>query len=173
MFGDDSTEHISDSLNIDNQYIKRIISIDYLEKFEEYKKDKMLIEAAGGLILNKQNELLMIFRRGFWDMPKGKLDVGESLDECAVREVMEETGLTHIVLKQKLQTTYHTYPFQNKIVLKPSHWYLMKFEGSENPIPQTEEDITEIKWVNKSEAIQLLPLMYASIREMVVKYYLN
>jgi len=173
MFGNDPLENIPDSINIDNQYIKYIISIDYIDKFEEYKKDKMLIEAAGGMILNQQNDLLMIFRRGFWDMPKGKVDFGETMEECAVREVMEETGLTHIKLIQKLQTTYHTYTLENKIVLKPSHRYLMNFDGDEIPIPQTEEDITEIKWMNKSEIEHILHSMYPSIREVVLKYYLD
>ena len=73
-----------------------------------YKKFN-IIKAGGGLVLNEHNEALLIFRKGKWDLPKGKLDSGESIAECAVREVKEETGLKDITLKEALTTTYHTY----------------------------------------------------------------
>lgn len=140
--------------------------------FNAYAADKLLIEAAGGMVLNQQGELLMIFRRGLWDMPKGKLDKGESIEQCALREVSEETGLTKLKMIRELKTTYHTYSYKGKIALKPSHWYLMHYHGNEKLIPQVEEDITEIKWVNKKEAKLLIENAYASIKEMIKKYYL-
>jgi 8-oxo-dGTP pyrophosphatase MutT (NUDIX family) len=134
--------------------------------------DKLLIEAAGGMVLNQKGELLMIFRKGLWDMPKGKLDDGESIEECALREVSEETGLTKLKMIRELQTTYHTYPYKGKTALKPSHWYLMHYHGNEKLVPQLEEDITEIKWANKQEAKRLIENAYPSIKEMIKKYYL-
>lgn len=139
---------------------------------DAYASDKLLIEAAGGMVLNPKGELLMIFRRGQWDMPKGKLDDGESIEHCALREVSEETGLTKLKLIRELKTTYHTYTYKGKIALKPSHWYLMHYHGNEKFVPQLEEDITEIKWVNKKEAKLLIGNAYASIKEMIKKYYL-
>ena len=75
-----------------------VIQLESEESFKDYTKDKVIIEAAGGLVFNEKNELLMIFRRGFWDLPKGKVDEGETLEQCAVREVQEETGLQNIML---------------------------------------------------------------------------
>lgn len=143
------------------------------QTFKEYLQHFIKIEAAGGMVLNQKGELLMMFRRGMWDMPKGKLDEGETIKECALREVSEETGLTQLTVGKKLQTTYHTYSVKGKTVIKPSHWFLMKYTGNETLIPQTEEDITELRWVNKKEAARLLDNAYASIREVVKRYYLD
>ena len=149
------------------------IKIQSEEAFDAYKKDKLIVEAAGGMVLNENRELLMMFRRGLWDMPKGKLDKGETLEECALREVSEETGLTGLTLVNKLQTTYHTYIYKGKLTLKPSHWYLMTYRGNGKFIPQTEEYITEVVWADKKRAKVLAQNAYPSIREMLEKYYLN
>jgi 8-oxo-dGTP pyrophosphatase MutT (NUDIX family) len=146
---------------------KGIIHIESEASFKAYTKDKIIIEAAGGLVFNEKNELLMIFRRGFWDLPKGKVDEGETHEECAVREVQEETGLHNIKLGDFLNTTYHTYTLNNQSILKPSHWYKMEHWGNEILIPQTEEDISEIKWVSKVEAQDLKDKMYTTIRIIV------
>lgn len=142
------------------------------QTFNEYLLRCIKIEAAGGMVLNAKGELLMMFRKGKWDMPKGKLDEGETIKECALREVSEETGLTALNIGRKLQTTYHTYTLKGKKVIKFSHWYFMKYVGNEIPVPQTEEDITEVRWVDKKEAERLIEDAYASIREVVKKYYL-
>lgn len=149
-----------------------LVSFDDSKSFEDFKKDKVIIEAAGGMVMNKKGELLMMLRRGKWDMPKGKWDPGETLEECALREVTEETGLSPLILKQKLQVTYHTYPFNDKTALKPSHWFMMDYEGEQPPIPQTEEDIMEVRWVDRETAKTLLNQSFPSIREMVEKYFL-
>ena len=123
----------------------------FIPILHEFKKDFFkkftLIQAAGGLIRNEKDEILLIFRRGKWDLPKGKLDTGETLEECAVREVEEETGLKKIKLISPLIITYHTYHEGARFVLKESHWYSMTVRGKQTLIPQTEEDIHEIKWV--------------------------
>jgi len=125
-----------------------------------------IIQAAGGLVFNDQNEALFIFRRGKWDLPKGKLDEGESLEECAVREVEEETGLRNITLKEFLLTTYHTYDQSGKHILKESYWYLMGV-NKQDTVPQTEEDITEIRWVNKSSWGELMENTFPSIKDVL------
>jgi len=118
---------------------------------KEFFKKFTLIKAGGGLVTNDNNEVLLIHRRGKWDLPKGKLDKGETIEECALREVIEETGLKKISLEKPLQITYHTYHEGTKFVLKESHWYSMKASGIQNLTPQTEEDITEIKWVKPGD----------------------
>lgn len=106
-----------------------------------------LIQAAGGLVENENGESLLIFRRGKWDLPKGKLDEGETLEECALREVNEETGLENLELGDLLLITWHTYHEGTHFILKESHWYKMRCKGPQNLAPQTEEDINEVKWV--------------------------
>lgn len=148
-----------------------IVNLNSAADFVSYKQDKQIIEAAGGLVFNNNHELLMIYRRGFWDLPKGKVDEGETLDQCAVREVKEETGLQNISLDEFLTTTYHTYQQNGKTILKPSHWFKMLSTFTETLVPQTEEDITEIKWVSKEEAEQLKELMYPTIKFLVEQYF--
>lgn len=140
--------------------------------WQSFLADKLIIEAAGGMVFNPKGELLMMLRRGQWDMPKGKLDEGETIEACALREVEEETGISNLKLIGLLQITYHTYLFNGKTVLKPSHWFKMEYSGAENLVPQTEEDITELRWVDKNEAAELAQKAFPSIREMIEKYYL-
>ncbi len=127
------------------------------------------IIAAGGLVTNNNNELLMIFRRGKWDLPKGKLDEGESIEQCALREVTEETGITKLELGDFLGVTYHEYfdKYVDADVIKETHWYAMKATGSELPIPQTEEDIEEIIWANSAAVEERLKNSYANIVEII------
>lgn len=124
---------------------------DLEELQKAFFKKFTLIQAGGGLVLNDHNECLMIFRRGKWDLPKGKLDDGETIEECAIREVMEETGLQNAILQSPLVITYHTYHQGSKFVLKESHWYTMKAPGKQALVPQTTEDIHEIKWVKTED----------------------
>lgn len=126
-----------------------------------------VIQAGGGLVLNENKDVLMMFRRGFWDLPKGKLDEGETLENCALREVQEETGLRTLQLIKALTATYHTYEQGTHHILKESHWFLMEATSSETLIPQTEEDITEIKWVPQSELPQYKENTYPSIMEVL------
>ena len=127
-----------------------------------------VIHAAGGLVTNEKKEILLIFRRGKWDLPKGKLDKGETLEQCAVREVTEETGLKNIILQEKISPTYHTYNQFGKHILKESHWYKMQCSNSSQKlIPQVEEDITEIKWINKNDLKTYTPNTYQTIIEVL------
>ncbi len=129
-----------------------------------------LVKAAGGLVLNEKKELLMIFRRGKWDLPKGKLDSGETLEQCAVREVKEETGLKEVQLLESLLTTFHTYHEGSKFILKESYWYIMKAEGQQTLQPQTEEGILEIKWVTPKEAEKLFTQTFPSVIDVIKKW---
>ena len=162
-------DHFFPSLNNEVR-VYRTPDVERLKNI--YLSDKPAILAAGGMVFNPDGDLLMMFRKGMWDMPKGKLDDGESIEDCALREVMEETGLSSISLGEKLSITYHTYYYQEKLVVKPAHWYKMYFNGFEQPIPQIEEDITEIKWVKKDEAKNLMNNMFPSIQEMIMRHYL-
>lgn len=141
--------------------------LDTLKKafFKHFK----IIIAAGGVVLNPEKEILMIFRRGKWDLPKGKLDKGETLENCAVREVGEETGLSGIELGVKITTTYHTYMDFGKHILKESHWYKMQCGPHQKLIPQTEEDITDMKWIKQTEVKKYTSNTYQTILEVLNK----
>jgi len=131
-----------------------------------YKKFT-LVQAAGGLVENENGDLLMIFRRGKWDLPKGKLDKGETLAECAVREVEEETGLQRIQLLTALPVTYHTYHEGSKYILKESYWYHMKVEGTQHLVPQVGEGIDEVKWVSRENAREYYPESFPSVIDVI------
>ncbi|MBY0479211.1 MAG: NUDIX domain-containing protein [Chitinophagaceae bacterium] len=125
------------------------------------------VTAAGGLVENEKGEVLLIFRRGKWDLPKGKLDKGETIEQCALREVEEETGLKDIKLVNPLMVTYHTYNDYGKQMLKDSHWFVMKVKGKQNITPQTEEDITEIKWVKKKDVKNYFDNIFPSVKDVL------
>jgi 8-oxo-dGTP pyrophosphatase MutT (NUDIX family) len=153
--------------------IIRVYTTPDVDKLKiNYLADKPSIVAAGGMVFNPNGDLLMMIRKGKWDMPKGKLDEDESIDTCATREVTEETGLSSISIVEKLSISYHTYFYNDQLVVKPSHWYKMNFTGVEIPKPQIEEDISEIRWIKKEEAGKLLDNMFPSIQEMIIRFYL-
>lgn len=132
--------------------------------------DQPIITAAGGLVQNKVGEILLIYRKGFWDLPKGKLDNGESIPECAVREVQEETGLQTLLLGTFICMTTHAYydTWLQKDVVKKTHWYNMKATAleAETLIPQTDEDIEKIEWVAVENLPQYLVQSYPTIQSV-------
>jgi ADP-ribose pyrophosphatase YjhB (NUDIX family) len=140
---------------------------DLEELKKAFFKKFTLVTAAGGLVQNEKKEFLLIYRRGKWDLPKGKLDKGEKLETCALREVEEETGLKEVKIIAPLSVTYHTYHEGTKFILKTSHWYKMKVKGKQELIPQTEEDIQEIKWVTAEEIPDLMKNSYPLIAELL------
>jgi 8-oxo-dGTP pyrophosphatase MutT (NUDIX family) len=132
-----------------------------------FKKKLVLIQAAGGLVHTRDNHLLLIFRRGKWDLPKGKVDEGEDLETCALREIREETGLSNIQIEQPLRITYHTYHQEGRHILKESHWYLVKAEEQAALLPQTEEDIEKCEWVAVGQLSGHLENTHASILDVM------
>jgi len=174
VFIDELDTHTVKSMIHEMQLDKVHAGVFFHSDLEELKKaiykKFTIIQAAGGLVVNENNEILMIFRRGKWDLPKGKLDKGETLAECAVREVEEETGLKKISLSSPLLITYHTYHEGTKYILKESHWYTMKVKGGQTLVPQTEEDIHAIKWVTTREAESLFPECFPSVIDVIKEF---
>ena len=125
-----------------------------------------VLEAAGGYVRNAQGELLVFYRRGSWDLPKGKIDRGETPEQAAVREVQEETGLQQITLGTFLGHTYHTYSLKGDRILKKTWWYAMT-TSDHQVVPQTEEDIEEIQWVEPAAWLNSGVQVYGNIREVI------
>lgn len=124
-------------------------------------------EAAGGLVLNPQNELLLIERHGLWDLPKGKIEKGESKEEGAWREVAEECGLKFHTLKEPLETTYHIFLRREKWRFKPTYWYWMQTSDVETLTPQAEEAITSAVWVSLKDIRENMPETYPTIEAVI------
>lgn len=134
-------------------------------------KNFTVIEAAGGIVQNTKKELLFIYRLDKWDLPKGKMEKGEKPDECALREVEEETGVTHLSLKKKIGETYHTYDDFGKHILKITHWYYMTCPAAQKLVPQTEEDITATQWVSTRDIKEPVANTYPSIKDILKRFF--
>ena len=148
-----------------------LLHSDLEELIKAFFKHFELIEAAGGIVQNDKKEILFIYRLDKWDLPKGKVEKGESFEECAVREVEEETGVSNLTIKNKAGETYHTYNAFGKHFLKISHWYYMTCLKKQSLVPQTEENITEIKWVKTKDIKVPLENTYPSIRDILVNFF--
>lgn len=136
--------------------------------FDSFKNNFELIIAAGGKVSNTDGKILFIFRLGKWDLPKGKVEEGETLEVSAIREVEEECGISNLTILNHLKDTYHIYEMNDKLVLKQSVWYEMKTDDTSKLIPQTEENITDARWMNDEEIQnEVLKNTYPSIREII------
>jgi 8-oxo-dGTP pyrophosphatase MutT (NUDIX family) len=132
--------------------------------FREFSTQFTILEAAGGLVFNTAGQALLIYRLGTWDLPKGKIDPGETPEIAAVREVQEETGLKEVQLGPFLQMTYHTYRHLKKgRILKPTYWYQMATPETALT-PQTEESIEKAEWKSIPDFLQSKLPVYPNIR---------
>lgn len=126
------------------------------------------IDAGGGVVLNEKGEILLIFRRGKWDLPKGKVDPGETIIDCALREVIEETGLRNLTLLEKLTSSSYCYRENEQLVLKQVQWFKMTTADTHMLTPQAEEDITDVKWVDLQQLEPYLQNTYDTIKEVLL-----
>lgn len=132
-----------------------------------FKDQLNVVVAAGGLVYTQDLDLLLIHRLGRWDLPKGKLDEGESLEECALREIEEETGAKGLSLQQPMQVTYHTYHQKGRNNLKESHWFLIKAAEKSVLTPQTEEDVEQCIWAPITEISGYIDGAFASVADVL------
>jgi 8-oxo-dGTP pyrophosphatase MutT (NUDIX family) len=145
------------------------ITGDTEQNWNNFKLNYKLLEAAGGLVRNQKGEWLFIHRNGMWDLPKGKLEKGETIEKCAVREAAEECGIAEPTIIKPLKPTYHTYTLKGQRILKPTYWYLMQSSDTSELIPQTEEGITEVTWVSTERAKALAKSSFGSIKQVIAE----
>ena len=147
-----------------------MVEVSDLRSFiDQVKFSLLFIKAGGGYVLNSQRELLMIYRRGFWDLPKGKLDRGEKFKKCAVREVEEETSVT-VRLGKKVCTTWHTYTLRRKRIMKKTKWYAMTCIDDEHMAPQHGESIEDVRWMTDDQVKKVVKESYKSVRFVIKKH---
>lgn len=125
-----------------------------------------LVLAGGGLVENQNNEYLFIHRNGKWDLPKGKSENNESIEETSLREVAEETGVENLSISKYLGPTYHVFSRNGKLRLKLTHWYAMTTDYTGELIPQEKENIIQAVWLDAKKARTALKSSYANIREL-------
>ncbi|MFN0031824.1 MAG: NUDIX hydrolase [Flavobacteriales bacterium] len=135
----------------------------FIEQFE-------LVQAAGGLVLNDEKKMLFIYRLEKWDLPKGKVEDDEEIEEGALREVEEECSIDELKLLKLICTTWHTYMQKGEPILKATAWYLMQYHGTKKPTPQTIEGITETRWLAMDELDMVRANTYPSVLDVVETY---
>jgi ADP-ribose pyrophosphatase YjhB (NUDIX family) len=136
------------------------------------KSQYKVLKAAGGVVKNNFGQILMMYRLKKWDLPKGKLEKGESSKVAAIREVEEECGVK-AKLGEKICTTFHTYTYKNEAILKQTKWYSMELLNDSKMKPQVEEDIEKLEWMGSNQVKSALINSYSSIRYVLKKYYRN
>ena len=136
------------------------------DNWESFCSHYKLIKAAGGVVYNNNNQLLMILRNGKWDLPKGKLEEGEDIKACAMREVEEECGIRGLQITRRLIDTYHTYELNGEKILKHTFWFKMNTNFNGVLRPQTEEGITQVCWVNEEDIIKRLNNSFKNLTDI-------
>ena len=134
------------------------------EILKKFTKEIPLTVAAGGVVTNAKGKVMFIYRNDKWDLPKGKLEKGESIEDCAIREVMEETGVKGLRVENFLKTTYHIYKDKGTYTLKEVHWFAMRTEDTGKLKPEKKEGIEKVKWKGPKKIQKALQNSYTNIK---------
>jgi len=142
--------------------------------FQLFRSVFLEVPAAGGVV-KRENQLLFIFRNGKWDLPKGKIDKGETPPDAALREVSEECGISGQKIVKTLPSTYHIYqsPYaktKGQWIFKETYWFEMVYDGVDKIAPQTEEGITRVEWFEKNELEEVLANTYENLKQLIQLY---
>ncbi len=137
---------------------------DEKEILKKVKEKIPVAKAGGGLVYNDKGEVLFIYRNGKWDLPKGGKERNEEIEDTALREVEEETGVKGLKIVKKLQKTYHVFKRSGKYKLKVTHWFEMQTDFQGTPVPQFNEGIERVAWLNEEQIKEALQNSYENIK---------
>jgi 8-oxo-dGTP pyrophosphatase MutT (NUDIX family) len=153
-------------VNMFNNKVKKafLYHPDEKETLKKLKEKIPVAKAGGGLVYNKKGEVLFILRNGKWDLPKGGMEKHEEIEDTAIREVEEETGVSGLKITQKLQKTYHVFKRNGTYRLKITHWYEMKTDFTGTLFGQVEEGIEKVAWLNPEQIKEALTNSYENIK---------
>ena len=173
----DSKTYLLSSISI-KEIIKKLkihdeVFLYYPDKkklLKEFKEKLVTIKATGGIVTNKKNQILFIYREGKWDLPKGKMEKNESKKESALREVIEETGVKKLKIINFFSTTFHLIKVKREYFLKETHWYTMKTKYDGKLKPQKSEGIISAKWKTFDEALEIKKKTFRNIAIILTKY---
>ena len=176
-FLNDSKTYLLSSISI-KEIIKKLkihdeVFLYYPDKkklLKEFKEKLVTIKATGGIVTNKKNQILFIYRKGKWDLPKGKMEKNESKKESALREVIEETGVKKLKIINFFSTTFHLIKVKREYFLKETHWYTMKTKYDGKLKPQKSEGIISAKWKTFDEALEIKKKTFKNIAIILTKY---
>lgn len=178
------SDQIGEGFAIESGFIERDYIVDLLERFNHvtivcpnpeatYRNFATAfteVVAAGGVVENDKTKLLMIHRNGRWDLPKGHWEEGETIEECAIREVEEETGVGGITLGQKICETLHAYNMRGRWEIKTTYWFAMRSSDKSELKPQTEEGIERVKWCKREKIDKKLKDSFPTIQRVIESY---
>ena len=171
MYSDDiNWQEIVVSLESNKREKVNIFCADIEIAWQSFIASFQKIVAGGGVVRNKNKELLFIFRNGKWDLPKGKLEQNENIENCSLREVEEECGVNGLQIVSQLNKSYHMY-FQNSWILKETNWFIMDTSFDGQLIAQIEEGIQLVEWKSGEQIKECLLNTYSNIEKVVKNYY--
>lgn len=160
---------IDDFLDQNNFYSVQIFNYSFDEVSDFFKECFSYIEAAGGFI-ERDKEYLFIHRLGKWDLPKGKLEKKETIENAAIRECEEECAVKNLKIVKQLASTFHIYPYKTGYALKQTYWFYMQTNYAKKLKPQTEENIDEVKWFSENEVKQIaFNDTYLTIKDVILE----
>ena len=160
-------EKVIKELNTTDLEEVRLIHKNADKLLKKFLKKLPNVIAGGGKVYNEKGDVLFIFRNNKWDLPKGKAEAKESIEETSIREVEEETGVQGLKIVKPLDITYHIFKRHGKYKIKVTHWFEMKTAFAGKLEPQEEEGITKVEWLNSEESIDALNNSYANIKLLV------
>jgi len=160
---------VDDFLDKNNLNSFRLLNYDFNHVLNYFKTSLSYIEAAGGFI-EKEDHFLFIHRLGKWDLPKGKLDKGETIQNAAIRECEEECAVTNLKISKQLSSTFHIYQYKTGFALKQTFWFYMKTDHAQKLKPQTEENIDAAVWFSEKE-VKIIAYndTYLTIKDVILE----
>ncbi|WP_136479938.1 NUDIX hydrolase [Cognatitamlana onchidii] len=154
-------------LNASDLQEVRLIHKNEDKLLKKFLKKLPNVVAGGGKVFNQNGDVLFIYRNDKWDLPKGKAERNETIEETAIREVSEETGVSGLQITKPLEVTYHIFKRNGRYKIKVTYWFEMKTDFNGKLYPQENEGITKVAWLNEGEVLKALDNSYANIKQLV------